>query len=88
MPRAKLRIASGARLTDCYQSWLNFRGSYTPQEPINSSSRNELEAQARSRHQTRDTEVFAGVRGIKMKALRDLARVTFSYFSEAPENSL
>ena len=31
-------MASGVRLTDCYQSLLNSRGSYTPQEPINSLS--------------------------------------------------
>jgi len=37
-----LRISSDARLTNYYQSWLNSRGSYTPQEPINSSSRIEL----------------------------------------------
>jgi len=31
----KLKITSGARLADCYQSWQNFRGGYTPLEPIN-----------------------------------------------------
>ena len=39
----KLKIALGARLVDYYQSWLNFKGGYTPPEPVNSSSENELE---------------------------------------------
>ena len=43
-PRVKLKTASSARLNECYKSWLIFRGSYTPQYPINSSSENELRA--------------------------------------------
>jgi len=38
----KLKTAFGARIVDCYQSWLNSRDGYTPPEPINSSFKNEL----------------------------------------------
>ena len=41
--KAKLdNLASGVRLADCYQSWLISKDSYTPPEPINNSSENEL----------------------------------------------
>jgi len=46
----KLKIAFGARLVDCYQSWQISRENYTPSKPITSSSENELgEANRRGR---------------------------------------
>jgi len=82
-PRAKLKTASGTKLTDCCQSRLISRGGYTPSEPINSSSEKELKkkkrGQKRQKRKSREKKP-------ELKVPREREKLTFSYFSEALEN--
>ena len=61
-------------------------GIYTPPEPINGSSENEHRGANRGEEikRGRQSKREKNMRGNKI--LRELTRLTFSYFSEAPYN--
>ena len=83
LARVKLKTASGDRLADCYQSWLNSRGSYTPLEPINSPSENKLRHRQGIKIETRaQTRIEREIE----RTFKRANKANFPCFPEALEN--
>jgi len=77
----KLKTASGMRLADCYQSWRISRDSYTPSEPINSSSENELgEGNQRQAIEKRTSIWQEAESSYQAKGIKRASKANFSLF--------